>query len=261
MALFARHSELERPVPRVHRRGRVRPSAAPASERSDGPPQRRVDLIYPALFSLSLLRELNVWLGDLPDPRSALLGLLSCHPNLEKLEVVADQAEVSLCVVVSPSLREIILSQCHFEDTEPSIHPSLVNRTLTKLVLARCTFPNDASLLLLQQFQGLENLVFSVCCGPVVEQPAPWFHLIRGLPVLRHFHAQWDWIAGHPESRVFPADQVLSGVASALAIRANPWTSISTSTFPAASHHLSTIWCDTAGAPSSWKARDGRWPT
>lgn len=166
MALFARHSELERPVPRVHRRGRVRPSAAPASERSDGPPQRRVDLIYPALFSLSLLRELNVWLGDLPDPRSALLGLLSCHPNLEKLEVVADQAEVSLCVVVSPSLREIILSQCHFEDTEPSIHPSLVNRTLTKLVLARCTFPNDASLLLLQQFQGLENLVFFCVLRP-----------------------------------------------------------------------------------------------
>lgn len=150
-----------------------------------------------------------------------------CEPYsaaiLEMIEVFADQAAVSIRgVVVSPFLREISLTQCRLADTEPSIPPSSVNRTVTKRNLFPCTFPNEASLLLLQQFQGLENLHFGDCCSPVAEQRAPWFNLIRGLPSLRQFHALADSSAANSDSPVFPSDPLLSSVASALAIRDKP---------------------------------------
>lgn len=73
---------------------------------------------------------------------------------------------------------------------------------------------------MLQQFQRLEKLFFHGCCGPARDQSAPW--LILCLPSLRLFHAKNDRWAQVVERSVFPTDPVLSGLASALAIRDTP---------------------------------------
>ena len=180
------------------------------------------EVIIPALCTLPLLRELDVWLGKLPDLTKPLRSLLTCLPTLEKLKVASNEAIVSLRGPVSPSLREVIVVNCCFEDSEPRIHPSFVNRTLTKFELRRCTFADETSLLMLQQFQGLENLYFSGCCGPIIDQAATWFRLIQYLPSLRLFHAENEPWTEDVERSVFPTDPVFSGVASALAIRDTP---------------------------------------
>ena len=180
----------------------------------------RAEVMFPALSALPLLRELDVWLGNLPELKEALRSLLSCIPTLEKLKVASHEAIVSLRGPVSPSLREISIINCWFEEAEPRIHPTFVDRTLTKFELCRCRFADEASLLVLQQFQGLERLYFHGCCGPVCDQSAPW--LILCLPSLRLFHAKNDRWAQGVERSVFPTDPVLSGLASALAIRDTP---------------------------------------
>jgi len=52
--------------------------------------------MFPALSALPLLRELDVWLGNLPELKEALRSLLSCIPTLEKLKVASHEAIVSL---------------------------------------------------------------------------------------------------------------------------------------------------------------------
>lgn len=240
LALFDRHSELETLVlhcpdspdfadATAHGLTRLRSlKAILVDSKVKGP----VQTILPACFTLQL-RELTVWLANLPDPKQTMRSLLSCMPTLEILSVASDQSLslISLQGPISSSLQELSIRRCAFADENglPSTHPSFVNRTLLRLHFEHCTFAHETLLLLLQQqFQGLEKLSFESCSGPLVDQSGPWHHLIRGLPSLQLFRAGGGASDTYPEQSSspppppFPTNAVLYGVASALAIREKP---------------------------------------
>lgn len=92
MELFARHSELE--CVQLYCRTETSPVFAEATAFGLSRlrclnvltvhVRSRIKLIYPALFTLLDLRELDVCLRNLPDPTSALRALLSCNPGNDR---------------------------------------------------------------------------------------------------------------------------------------------------------------------------------